>query len=201
MKLFTNPASPFCRKVEILLHETGQRNAVVDVPSVGHPTAPENMPTDVNPIGKIPTLQHDDGAALFDSRVICRFLDDRANAGLYPEGQLWDVLTLEAMGDGIADAAVLMVYEGRVRPEDMVYAPWVEGQWAKIGRALDELDAKWGQTLNGPLNMGQIAVAAALGYLDFRHEDRKWRENRPKLATWFEQISARTSLSRTVPHA
>lgn len=199
MKIFTNPASPFCRKVDVLLLETGQRGDVTDVPAVGHPAATENMPTDVNPIGKIPVLQLDDGRALYDSRVICRYLDDRAGSGFYPESDLWNVLTLEAMGDGIADAAVLMVYEARVRPEDMIYAPWVEGQWAKVSRALDALDSDWSDVLNGPLNMGQIAVAAALGYLDFRHADRNWRDGRKALSAWYAGFAERPSMKETNP--
>ena len=199
MKLFTNPASPFCRKVEILLLETAQRDAVTDLPAIGHPTAPENMPTDVNPMGKIPVLVRDGGAALYDSRVICRYLDDRAGSDLYPEDRLWEVLTLEALGDGIADAAVLMVYEGRVRPEDMIYPPWVEGQWAKVARGLDMLDANWMELLNGPLNMGQISVAAALGYLDFRHGDRGWRNGHDALAAWYAGFADRPSMQATHP--
>jgi glutathione S-transferase len=199
MKIFTNPASPFCRKVDVVLLETDQRGDVTDVPAVGHPAATENMPTDVNPIGKIPVLQLEDGKALYDSRVICRFLDNRAGAGLFPEQGLWDVLTLEALGDGIADAAVLMVYEARVRPEDMIYAPWVEGQWAKVARALDALETDWQKTLNDPLNIGQIAVAAALGYLDFRHADRNWRDGHKALATWYEGFADRPSMQATNP--
>lgn len=199
MQLYTNPASPFCRKVDIVLIETNQRGDVTEVPSIGHPTAPENMPTDINPLGKIPVLARDDGPALYDSRVICQFLDDRAKAGLYPETRLWDVLTLEATGDGIADAAVLMVYEGRSRPEDMVYGPWVEGQWAKVHRGLDVLEDRWISLLNGPLNIGQISVAAALGYLDFRHADRDWRNGHDALANWFADFSQRPSMQETAP--
>lgn len=199
MRLFTNPASPFCRKVDVLLYETGQRDAVTEVPAVGHPTAPEKMPTDVNPIGKIPVLVQESGVALFDSRVICQFLNDRAGADLYPQDRLWEVLTLEAIGDGIADAAVLMVYEGRVRPEDMVYAPWIEGQWAKVARSLDVLDSDWSDVLNAPLNMGQIAIGAALGYLDLRHSDRNWRQGRDTLAEWYAGFADRPSMQATNP--
>lgn len=199
MQLYTNPASPFCRKVEIVLLETGQRDDVTDVAAAGHPTNPATMPTNVNPMGKIPVLVRDDGPAIYDSRVICRFLNDRAGAALYPETRLWDVLTLEATGDGIADAAVLMVYEKRSRPEDMVYAPWVEGQWDKVARALDVLQDRWQSLLEGPLNMGQISVGAALGYLDFRHPDRDWRDGRKTLAGWYATFAERPSMQATMP--
>ncbi len=198
MQFHTNPASPFCRKVDVVLRETGQRDAVTDVSAIGHPTDSSGMPVEINPMGKIPVLTRDDGPALFDSRVICRFLNDRAGAALFPENG-WDILTLEALGDGICDAAVLMVYEARTRPDDMQYAPWVEGQWAKIARALDTLEAGWMSQLAGPLNIGQIAVACALSYLDFRHGDRDWRAGHAALAAWHADFSTRASMEATRP--
>lgn len=202
LTLYDNPASPFCRKVMILLHESGQLDDVTLTYAVGHPTATDSqMPFAQNPLGKIPCLGRDDGPALYDSRVICRFLDARGKAGLYPQAQLWDVLTLEATADGIMDASVLMVYEGRSRPEDMRYAPWVEGQWAKIARALDAIETRWMGHLSGPLHMGQIAVACALGYLDFRHADRDWRKGHDALAAWYKGFSARDSMEATAPKA
>lgn len=199
MKLYSNPASPFCRKVEVLLNECGQIDAVEVIPAAGHPTDTGTMPVTVNPIGKIPTLERDDGPALYDSRVIARFLDTTFSAGVYPETRLWDVLTLEATGDGICEAAVLMVYEGRTRPENMQYAPYVEAQWAKVVRALDALEDRWMSLLNGPVNIGQIAVACGLGYLDFRHEGRNWRDGRPQLAAWFDRFAERPSMVATAP--
>lgn len=201
MQLFTNPASPFCRKVEIVLHETGQHDAVERKSVAGHPTDPGTLPTTVNPIGKIPTLVRDDGPAVYDSRVISRYLDDRFSAGLYPAGRIWDVLTLEATGDGISDAAVLMIYEIRSRPEEKRHQPFVDGQWAKIARALDALEERWISLLNGPLNAGQISVACALGYLDFRHAVRDWRAGHPELAAWFKRFEQRPSMQATLPSA
>ena len=199
MKLFTNPASPFCRKIDVLLHEAGRTDLVDATEVAGHPTDTGNMPITVNPIGKIPTLALNDGRALYDSRVIARYLDDKCAAGLYPQDQLWDVLTLEATGDGICDAAVLMVYEGRSRPEDMQYAPFVEGQWGKVTRGLDHLEDRWIDVLSGSLTIGHIAVACALGYLDFRHPGREWRESRPKLAAWYAAFAERPSMKATQP--
>lgn len=199
MQLFGNAASPFCRKVEVLLRETGQRDDVDDVHAAGHTTDPGTMPVDVNPIGKIPTLTRADGPALYDSRVICRFLDARAGAGLYPEDRLWEVLTLEATADGMMDAAVLMVGEVRSRPEEKRHGPWVEGQWARIARALDALESRWLSHLHGPLHMGQIALGCALGYLDFRHPDRDWRTGHDALAAWFADFGRRPSMQDTMP--
>ncbi|MDT8857736.1 glutathione S-transferase [Paracoccaceae bacterium Fryx2] len=200
MRLYHSPTSPYVRKVMVLLHETGQLDAVTLVPVAGTPVDTGSMPIDQNPLGKIPALERDAGGAIYDSRVICRYLDELAGAGLYPAGdRLWDTLTLEATADGMLDAAILMVYEKRVRPEDRHFGPWVEGQWAKVGRALDALESRWIDHLSGPLDMGQIAVGCALGYIDFRHSDRSWRAAHPDLAAWEAGFSARPSMKATVP--
>lgn len=199
MKLYSSPTSPFVRKVLVLIAEAGI-DGVETVAVSGTPIDAGTMPVAQNPLGKIPALVLDDGRVLFDSRVICRYLDQRAGAGLYPQDdRLWECLTLEAMADGIMEAALLMVYESRIRPEDRRHAPWVEGQWAKVGRALDLAETRVASHLSGPPDMAQLALAVALGYLDFRHGDRAWRQGRPALAAWEAAIAARPSLRATVP--
>ncbi len=198
MKLYHNPASPFVRKVRVLLAETGQQVELVDVFIT--PTAPGDQVPAANPLGKIPALERDSGATLYDSRVICRYLDDLAGGRLYPEApRLWETLTLEATADGIMDAAVLMVYEGRVRPEEKQYDGWVEAQWLKVIRGLDALEARWLSHLAGPLDAAHIGVGCALAYLDFRHEGRDWRSAHPGLASWYETFAARPSMTSTEP--
>ena len=200
MRLYFSPTSPYVRKVVVLLHETGMLDRVELVSGSGTPIDAGKAPLDANPLGKVPALERPDGPALYDSRVICQYLDAEAGAGLYPSGaRRWDTLTVEATGDGILDAALLMVYEWRIRPEEVRYAPWVEGQWAKVDRALDVLETRWMAHLEGPLDMGQIAVACALGYLDFRHDARGWRTGRPHLAAWAARFAARPSMQTTVP--
>lgn len=200
MKLFYSRTSPYVRKVMVLLAETGQLGDVELVPAAGSPVNTGTMPLDHNPLGKIPALQPEKGPAIFDSRVICRYLDARAGGKLYPSGDaLWPVLTLEAMGDGMTDVAILMVYESRVRPEDKRMPEWVEGQWQKVSRALDALDTTWLAHLTGPLTMGQVAVGCALEYLDFRHAARNWREARPNLAAWQKGFGQTQSMLDTVP--
>lgn len=200
MRLFHSPTSPYVRKVMVVLHETGLLPQVELISTAGTPLDPGTMPLGQNPLGKIPALERDDGPAIYDSRVICRYLDALAGAGLYPPApREWDTLTLEATADGILDAALLMVYESRLRPEDLRYAPWVEGQWAKIDRALDTVESRWMDHLSGPLDMGQLALAVALGYVDFRHGARDWRENRPRLAAWEAGMAARPALQATRP--
>lgn len=203
MKLFSSPTSPYVRKVLVLLHETDQLNDVeMDVVG-GTPIDPGTMPRDLNPLGKIPALVLGDGQPLYDSRVICRFFDNRAKSGLYGNGDTtWQLQTLEATADGILDAAILMVYEARVRPDDKQYDDWIEAQWRKISTALDALEASWMGLLTTPdLNIGKIAVGCALGYLDLRSADRNWREGRPNLAAWDAEFAKRDSMRATVPPA
>jgi glutathione S-transferase len=200
MKLYHAPASPFVRKVMVLLHETGAVDRVSIVPASGNPLDPGTMPVDRNPLGKIPALERPDGPTLYDSRVITRYLDDTLQAGLYPPApRLWDTLVLEATGDGISEAAVLMRYEMQVRPEGTRSPQWADAQWTKIDRALTALEDRWQSHLAGPLDMGQIAVAVALGYLDLRHADRDWRAKAPALAAWWAEFSARPALAATAP--
>jgi glutathione S-transferase len=203
MKLFSSPTSPYVRKVLVLLRETGQLNDVeMDVVG-GTPIDPGTMPRDQNPLGKIPALVLDNGQPVYDSRVICRFLDDRAKAGLYgTDDTTWQLQTLEATADGILDAAILMVYEARVRPEDKQYADWIEAQWRKINTALDALETSWIDILSWDvMHVGQIATGCALGYLDLRSADRDWRKGRPKLAAWEAEFAKRESMVVTVPPA
>lgn len=203
MKLFSSPTSPYVRKVLVILRETGQLDDVEMIAAGGTPIDPGTMPRDLNPLGKIPALALDNGRPLYDSRVICRFFDDRAKAGLYGAGDgTWQLQTLEATADGILDAAILMVYEVRIRPEDKQFSAWTEAQWRKISTALDALETLWMGTLSAEgLNIGQIAVACALAYVDFRHGDRNWRADRPQLAAWEAEFAKRDSMVATVPPA
>lgn len=201
MRLYHSPTSPYVRKVMILLHETGLIDRVALVPGSGSPLAPNAATVAANPLGKVPCLERDDGPAVFDSRVICRHLDGLHDGPrLYPSGHaLTSTLTLEALADGALDAAVLMVYEARLRPAEKRFAPWEDGQRAKIARALDALESLWIAHLEGPMDAGAIAVAAVLGYLDFRFASLAWREGRPKLSAWFEGWTVRPSFIATMP--
>ncbi len=200
LRLFYSATSPYVRKVMVVLHETGLLAQVELVPASGSPVARGTAPVAQNPLGKVPTLERPEGGALYDSRVICRYLDARAGTRLYPaEPRLWDAITLESLADGMLDAALLMVYEGRIRPEAARHAPWVEGQWEKIARALDTLESRWVPYLAGPRCIGQIALGCALGYLDLRHADRDWRAGHPELAAWEGRNATRDSFVATVP--
>lgn len=200
MKLYHSLTSPYVRKVVVLLHETEQLEDVELETVAGTPVAPAAPLIGKAPLTKVPALERPDGPTLFDSRVICAFLDDRAGGRLYPEGaRRWDVLTLEALADGILDAALLMTYESRLRPEDKQWDEWADSQWVKVERACAVLNQRWMAHLSGPLDMGQVAVGCALGYLDLRNDARGWRKGNDALATWFAEFDARPSMVATRP--
>jgi len=144
-----------------------------------------------NPLGKIPALILEDGSALFDSTVILEYLDALAGGGkIIPrEGAArWDALRLHAIGDGIMDAGILLVYEKRFRPEEHWVAKWTDYQSQKIARTLDVLEAA-PPAISGMPNVGHIALACALGYLDLRFEG-KWRAKYPELVAWLDGFAA-----------
>lgn len=198
MQLLSSPASPFARTCQVMALELG----LTDMQVVGVSASPmggDDAINSANPSGKIPALIRDDGPAIYDSRVINRYLDAQVDGGLYPDGRLWDVLALEANANAIMEAAVGIVYERRLRPPEYHYEPWMEAQWVKVTRSLDMLEARSMPLLAGPVTAAQIAVGCALGYLDFRHADRDWRPGRAALAAWAETFLARPSMVATAP--
>lgn len=199
MKLFTNPASPFGRKVEVAALETGLFDRLELCNLQTSAVAPDAELLAANPLGKIPSLALDDGQVLHDSRVIVEYLDTLHDGPpLFPAEGRWEALRLQALGDGIADAALLARYETALRPEPLRWPAWVEAQLGKATLTLDWLEGGAG-TLGSQLHIGAIAVACALGYLDYRHPALAWREGRPRLAAWFEEAAARPSFRRTRP--
>ncbi|EDZ46006.1 glutathione S-transferase [Leisingera daeponensis] len=199
MKLTYSQASPFARKVVVLLRETGQLEDVEILDVTTTPLSPSPDVKASNPLAKIPALERNDGPALYDSRVICAYLDERAGGKLYSRG--WDSKVLEATADGIMDAAVLMSYEKRLRPEDKQWDGWLDAQRDKVLGGCAALNARWMSHLRGPLDIGQIAVACALAYVNFRHPDTNWRQGNEALAEWFETFESRPSMQATKPPA
>lgn len=199
MELLGSNASPFVRKCRVILLETDQSDVVYREVTAS-PMGGEAALNAANPTGKIPVLTRADGPALYDSRVICRFLDARAGGDLYPEAQLWETLTLEATADAIMDASVGMTYEQRFRGEvGLVWEDWLEKQWEKVERSLDVINTRWMSHLHGPLDASQIALGCALGYLDLRHEARGWRKGRDALANWEATFAQRPAMVETAP--
>jgi glutathione S-transferase len=201
MHLHYSYASPYVRKVMVVAIETGQRDALELTPRKVVPVAANDEVNRDNPLGKVPCLVTDDGQALFDSRVICEYLDSRhGGQKLFPAAGAarWTALRRQAQADGILDAGILARYETLLRPEERRWPDWVAGQKAKMARALDGLEgeaARFGDTLD----IGTIAIACALGWLDFRYAADDWRSGRPALAAWFERFAQRPSLAATLP--
>lgn len=194
--------SPYTRKVMVLLYETGQLADVTLVSTHTSPFAQSESLSARNPLAKLPALECDDGRTLYDSRVICAYLDEKAGNKLYSsDAQRWDTLTLEAMGDGILDAALLITYEARLRPEGKRSDDWTNAQWCRIAGACAALDTRWAEHLMGPMDMGQIGVACALGYLDIRHGTRGWRQGNDALSNWYATFKERPSMKATEPPA
>lgn len=204
MTLFHSPTSPFVRKVMVLLHETGQLGRVALQEVQLSPTSPSAAVNARNPAGKIPALLLADGNVLYDSRVILDYLDQQhvGEPLIPPSGSArWRRLTLASLADAVLDAAVLMRYESFLRPEDLRWPQWLEGQQAKIERALQHLEEQAIAELSCRFDIAAIGVACALGYLDLRQPELGWRQRCPQLAAWYAEVSQRPSLQATQPPA
>ncbi len=193
MKLFSAPASPFARKVLACAIARGVEDQITSVASHGE----DAELAAANPLGKLPCLVTDDGVALFDSRVICEFLDTVGNVfPMFPQhGLRFRALRLQALGDGIADAAVLRRGEGS-RPSEPARDQVMAVQRGKITRSLDVLEA---DIPSQHVDIGTLAVACALGYLDFRFAAEPWRDGRPKLTAWYDAMLKHPCLAQTMP--
>ena len=201
MELIWAGASPYARKVMITAHELGITDQIKTSDGSGTPVAPNTHTTTYNPLGKLPCLIPADGPAIYDSRIICQYLISRVDdQKMLSDGAArWQTLTLESLGDGICDAAILIRYETVLRPENLRWTDWLDGQWAKVDRALDTAEERWAAHLTAPFDLGHAALGCALGYLDFRYADRDWRASHPKLNAWYETFSARASAIATAP--
>jgi len=203
MKLFYSPASPYVRKVMVTAIEHGLESRIERLPSAASPVKRDENVARANPVGKVPTLVLDDGTALFDSRVICEYLDSIADGPrLFPAAGpgRFRALRGQALGDAILDAALLARYETVLRPAEFKWQSWLDGQLRKIATGVDVVDAEC-DTYGERFDIGTLTIACALGYLDFRFPDLQWRSTRPAAAGWFERLSARPSLRDTAPRA
>lgn len=187
--LRSSAASPFGRKVKLSASILGltDRIQIVDADTLN----PEDSIRQQNPLGKIPALILENGDVLYDSRVIVDYLDHLAGGGgIIPNGaERYTALRDQALADGIMDAALLQVYEGRFRAEDRHEPKWVNHQADKVRRGLDHAEAHLSQP-GQSLHIGQIALACALGYLDLRFGGR-WRESYPRLVAWLADFESR----------
>lgn len=189
LTLRSSPASPFGRKVKIAASVLGLMDQIaVVVADTNDPAEPLRQQ---NPLGKIPTLVLPNGETLFDSRVIVEYLDHLAGGGrLIPPGEArFAQLRLQALADGLCDAALLQVYETRFRPEEGRNAAWVANQASKVSRALTALELA-PPAYEGAPRIGEIALACALGYLDLRFPG-SWRTEHAALVAWLDAFAAR----------
>lgn len=200
MKLYTNPASPFARKARIVMHELNLTKVVeeVNVPREGLGDAFRK----INPLGKIPVLALKDGSTIFDSPVICEYLDDLGGGKFFPGRSLlrensghWRALTLQALGDGICDAAVARNYE-RLRPVELQSEAVIAKHMNAVATGLDVLERT---RFTDKVTIGEITVACAIGYLDFRIPELAWRDSRPNLRDWYEKFAQYPSMRATWP--
>ncbi|HXE87663.1 MAG TPA: glutathione S-transferase family protein [Hyphomicrobiaceae bacterium] len=202
LTLLSHPFSPYGRKVKIAMALKGLKDRIEVVQVDTNPLDNPGI-TRVNPLGKIPALVIDGDTAIFDSNVICEYLDTLAPAPvLFPKGgvERMRTLTLGSLADGILDAALLLVYEKRFRSEDKWHAPWQERQQLKIDRSLDFLERSPPVWTASP-DYGHLTLACALGYLDFRHEG-KWRSGHPRLVAWLDEFAkAVPAFEETTPKA
>ncbi|MEP7182885.1 MAG: glutathione S-transferase N-terminal domain-containing protein [Betaproteobacteria bacterium] len=202
MKLLYSQASPFARKCLVAAIELGLRDRVELVPAAAHPVNRDPSIVARNPLGKVPTLIADDGSVLYDSRVICEYFDALASGKLIPRDPAahWRVLVEQSLADGIMDAAVLARYETALRPDALRWNDWLAGQLAKVTGGLAEFEAR-AAGFGDRVDVGTIAFACALGYLDFRFATLAWRDRHPVTAAWFEGFGARESMAATRPPA
>jgi glutathione S-transferase len=198
MKLYSNPASPFARKCHVIAHELNLKLEVVVVNA-----RDDEALRKINPLKKIPVLILDDGSALFDSRVICEYLNEIGGGKFFPGMNLfrqvsgrWKALGLQALADGIMEAAVACRYES-IQPPERQNADFIARYRATIAAGLDALERV---TFAPAPTIAEIATGCALGYLDFRYPDIAWRETHPKLTEWFATFSEYPSMKATVPH-
>ena len=200
MKLRLSFTSPYARKVRAAAIERGIADRIELVATI-----PWDPATDLgrdNPLGKVPTLILDDGTVLYDSPVICEYLDSLPGGEpLFPPAgpARWTALRRQALGDGMVDAAVAVFLE-RQKPSEQQAEAWIMRQLGKVQRALNALEGE-AADIAGRVDIGTVAIAVALAYLDFRLRDTPWRGDHPTLAAWYDGFALRPSMQDTQPPA
>lgn len=200
MKLYGDLLSPFVRMCMATAHEVGLGTRVEHIVENTNPAKVNERLAALSPIGKIPILETDHGHGVYDSRVIIEYLCHVAgNTTLIPHDGVkrFRVLTLQALGQGMADAAVAYRYEVAARPKGLQWEDWMSRTVARIHAAQDEAENNWMGDL-AEVNVGSIAVAVTLAYIDFRMPDFGWRNGRPKLAAWHAAFLECDSMKKTV---
>lgn len=203
MRLYASTTSPFVRKVRVVLHELGIADKCEILPVVSSPHEPDAELGRANPLNKLPTLELDDGTMLYDSSVICEYLDAVHGRGKLLPGSgvaRWQILRTQALADGICDAGILLRYENVMRPQELAWQPWVAGQRLKVTQGLSELESTIDRQ-PAELDLGSVAIACMLGWLEFRGIETSLRQSFPRLAAWNDTLQKRPSLAATKPYA
>ncbi len=199
MKLHWSPRSPFVRKVMIVAHERGLVDRIVCVRTVAAMTKPHAELMQDNPLSKIPTLLLDDGSALYDSPVICEYLDGLGDAPkLFPAepAARFEALRRQALGDGFLDMLVALRNEReRAHPSQTHMASTA----VRKAAVLQSLEREAGALGAAPFGIGHIAIGCALCYLDFRFAAEDWRKGHPRIARWHATFAQRRSVQATEP--
>lgn len=191
--------SPYARKCRVLIREQGLTRRIAEVEAM--PLDDPAALLDINPLGKVPALIRDDAAPLFDSPLICEYIDSLDDDRWIPKSGTarWRVLRFQSLADGVLDLAVGRRIE-LTRPEDKRHDYWVERQESGIRRSLDLLEEEADKFV-GAFDLGAMSIAVALGYLDFRFPESAWREGRERLAAFYEKWAERPSFQSTQPPA
>jgi len=198
MKLYYSINSPYARKCRVVVFETKLENRIKWQLVDPHQNPPELLAA--NPLGKVPTLVTGSGNALCDSTVICEYLDNESQCGLYPAGkERFKALALAAIADGMTDMAVELILQKR-RPKDQQWPDWIAKREQGIIRAAAVVEKQM-EGRETPLNIGHITLACALAYVDFRHPEVAWRNANPRLADWVDAFKQRPSMQATLPAA
>jgi len=202
LKLYYAATSPFARKCLVCAHELGLRDRIETVAAKAHPVERDRTLVPLNPLAQVPTLVADDGTVLHDSRVICEYLNLLADGEIFPPDApaRFNALVEQSIADGMTDAALLTRYETTARPEAMRWGPWIEGQLDKVACGLADLERR-ATGFGDRVDIGTIAFACALGYLDLRFASLEWRDRHPNAAAWFAWFGGRDSMFATRPPA
>jgi glutathione S-transferase len=203
MKLFYSPASPFARKVRAAAIELGLSERLeLEIISTAPGKPDRAFAQAYNPLRKVPTLLCDDGSTVYDSTLICEYLDRLAGGGrLIPrEGapHRWRVMTNHTLATGLCEAGISIRYETALRPQERRWQVWVADQWDRIESGLTWFSHNSAE-LSDPINVAHLALGSLLGYLDFRMPERDWRARYPLLRDWFERLERRPSFQQTRP--
>ncbi|MFM2478939.1 glutathione S-transferase N-terminal domain-containing protein [Celerinatantimonas sp. MCCC 1A17872] len=202
-QLYYALTSAYVRKVMVSAYCLGITEQIEKLDCAAHPIHRDQRIASFNPLAKIPAMATPTGLMLYDSRVICEYLNHEHHGSLFPESgqERWRALSQQSLGDGLVDAALLARYEKTARPDDKQWDGWIDAQLVKVDAAVKEIEA---QVAASPFNVepktiGLISIGCALGYLDFRYPDIDWRQSAPNAADWFDEFKRHPAMSTTLP--